>query len=125
YELQIFQSGADPATSEPFIRTEIPASLIVCNQLPWVTPPVAVDPVLVVWSDPDHSDRVCAADLWKFFVQLPPASTPYIATLTVVTSAGMSPRNIFFRTGPHSLTRAGHCWADPRAGDLNEVFIRS
>src|SRR5438093_527571 len=42
YRLEVYRPGADPATSDPFLTPQIPASLIQCYRPPWVTPPVIV-----------------------------------------------------------------------------------
>src|SRR5262245_28218169 len=83
YELQVFRSGDDPA-GEPFIRTTFQISQATCDRSRRIWPPVTINPTSIVWDDPLHDGRVCTMNLSNFFAQIPPASGPYLATLTAV-----------------------------------------
>lgn len=102
YELDVFQSGANPASDDPYRTLIIPASSVVCDQDRPSTPAIAINPSQIRWQDPRDAGRDCVVDGTDFFRSLPVASQPYVATLTAGSDEGMGPRSapspIFFRS---------------------------
>jgi hypothetical protein len=102
YEFQVYEPGVDPASGKAFRQLTIQSSAVTCDVTPMVTPPIAVNPTRVEWTDPDHPGRVCRTDATEFLRSLPPRSEPYLATITMmaasVASAPSAPSNIFMRT---------------------------
>ena len=107
YELQVYASDSEPSRSRPLRTFVIPSSLIRCDQTVRVAPAVPFNPSTIRWQDPHDASKDCIADVSTFFQQLPVAKESYLATLTMTTVVGTSPRsaasNLFFRVAAFSV----------------------